>query len=100
MQWLRAALTAAGVSVVDSGGSRVHLVGYGDGTGDLASAAATVAMDTPYLLASSNSPVRVATYSGTEVAMQALAGVIAGKASAPGRSPVGVNGLPASACVA
>jgi beta-N-acetylhexosaminidase len=101
VQWLGAALTAAGVPVVNSGGTRVHLVGYGDGTGDLAGAAAvTVAMDTPYLLASSNSPVRVATYSATEAAMRALADVIAGKTAAPGRSPVGVNGLPASACVA
>ncbi len=99
--WLVEALTAAGVSVVDSGGSRVHLVGYGDGTGALTGgAAATVAMDTPYVLASSGSPVKVATYSSTRVAMQALAGVIAGTAPAPGRSPVAVNGLPASACAA
>jgi beta-N-acetylhexosaminidase len=100
-QWLAAALAAAGVSVVDTGGALVHLVGYGDGAGDLvASAAVTVAMDTPYVLASSASPVRVATYSSTEAAMGALALVIAGQAAAPGRSPVGVNGLPASACVA
>ena len=30
----------------------------------------------------------------------ALAAVIAGKAAAPGQSPVAVDGLPASACVA
>jgi beta-N-acetylhexosaminidase len=99
--WLTEALTAAGVSVVSSGGSRVHLVGYGDGAGDLVGgAAATVAMDTPYVLASSNSPVKVATYSSTRVAMVALAAVIAGRTAAPGRSPVPVNGLPASACAA
>jgi len=99
--WLTEALTAAGVAVVPSGGSRVHLVGYGDGTGDLAGGAAvTVAMDTPYVLAASDSPVKVATYSSTRVAMHALAAVIAGKAAAPGRSPVPVNGLPASACAA
>lgn len=98
--WLTEALTAAGVSVVASGGSRVHLVGYGDGPGDLASGAAvTVAMDTPYVLAAADSPVKVATYSSTRAAMQALADVIAGKATAPGRSPVPVDGLPASACV-
>jgi beta-N-acetylhexosaminidase len=98
--WLAEDLTAAGVGVVNSGGSQVHLVGYGDGSGDLAGGAAvTVAMDTPYVLASAASPVRVATYSGTRVAMRALAAVIAGTASAPGRSPVAVNGLPASACI-
>jgi len=57
-------------------------------------------MDTPYVLAASDSPVKVATYSSTRVAMHALAAVIAGKAAAPGRSPVPVNGLPASACAA
>lgn len=97
--WLTEALTAAGVTVVPSGGSRVHLVGYGDGPGDLASGAAvTVAMDTPYVLATADSPVKVATYSSTRAAMQALADVIAGKTTAPGRSPVPVDGLPASAC--
>jgi beta-N-acetylhexosaminidase len=97
--WLTEALRANGVTVVSSGGQRVHLVGYGDGTDDLVSgAAATVAMDTPYLLRSASSPVRVATYSSTQVAMEALAAVIAGKATAPGRSPVAVSGLPRSAC--
>src|SRR5690606_32593732 len=99
--WLTESLVAAGVSVVPSGGNRIHLVGYGDSPADLASGAAvTVAMDTPYLLAAADSPVKVATYSSTQTAMQALAAVIAGRASAPGRSPVPVSGLPASACVA
>jgi len=99
--WLTEALVAAGVSVVPSGGNRIHLVGYGDDATDLASGAAvTVAMDTPYLLAAADSPVRVATYSSTQAAMTALAEVIAGRASAPGRSPVAVPGLPASACAA
>jgi beta-N-acetylhexosaminidase len=98
-QWLRDALTKAGVSVVSSGGSRVHLVGYQDGTGDLAKGAAvTVAMDTPYLLRYSDSRVRIATYSSTKVAMEALADVLAGKAAPAGRSPVAVSGLPRSAC--
>ncbi len=83
-QWLADALARAGVRVVTSGGQQVHLVGYGDGTGDLPhGAAVTVAMDTPYLLSSANSPVRVATYSVTQVAMEALAAVIAGKAPPP-----------------
>jgi beta-N-acetylhexosaminidase len=97
--WLADELAAAGVDVVASGGARVHLIGYGDNTADLAAGAAvTVAMDTPYLLASSTSPVRVATYSSTRVSMRALAAVLAGTATAPGRSPVPVRGLPASAC--
>ncbi len=100
-QWLTDALTRAGVTVVSQGGSRVHLVGYGDGTDDLArGAAATVAMDTPYVLAAADSPVRVATYSSTQVAMEALAAVIAGTARPTGKSPVVVSGLPATACSA
>jgi beta-N-acetylhexosaminidase len=98
-QWLAEALSRRGVSVVTSGGQQVHLVGYGDGAGDLVpGAAVTVSMDTPYVLASSTSPVRVSTYSSTQVAMEALAGVIAGEARATGRSPVAVIGLPATAC--
>ena len=86
--------------MVSTGGQQVHLVGYGDDAADLVSdAAVTVAMDSPYLLGSSNSPVRVATYSSTQVAMEGLAAVIAGKAAATGRSPVTVNGLPNSACL-
>jgi len=97
--WLAEALKAQGVPVVASGGTVVHLVGYGDGTGDLASGAGvTIGMDTPYVLRSATSPVRMATYSSTQVAMQAAAAVIAGKAKATGRSPVTVTGLPASAC--
>jgi beta-N-acetylhexosaminidase len=99
--WLADALTRLGVSVVTSGGSVVHLVGYGDDTADLdPGATATVAMDTPYVLRAATSAVRIATYSSTEVAMEALAAVIAGRASAPGRSPVAITGLPGSACAA
>jgi beta-N-acetylhexosaminidase len=97
--WLAEALTAAGVSVEPGAGTRIHLVGYGDGPADLASGAeVTVAMDTPYLLAAADSPVRIATYSTTRAAMQALAATLSGQASAPGHSPVPVAGLPASAC--
>jgi beta-N-acetylhexosaminidase len=99
--WLTDALRQAGVAVTGSGGTQVHLVGYGDGPADLAAGAnVTVAMDTPYVLAGSGSPVLVATYSSTEASMRALAAVIAGKAKATGRSPVTVAGLPASACSA
>src|SRR6185436_17907125 len=44
-------------------------------------AAVTVAMDTPYLLRYADSKVRIATYSSTKVAMEALADVLAGKAA-------------------
>jgi beta-N-acetylhexosaminidase len=55
-------------------------------------------MDTPFLLRYADSSVRVATYSSTRVAMEALAAVIAGTAKAPGRSPVSISGLPRTAC--
>jgi beta-N-acetylhexosaminidase len=97
--WLAAALRSAGVRVVASGGSVVHLVGYGDGTKDLSpDAAVTVAMDTPYLLAKSSSPVLLATYSSTQLSMNALAAALTGKTSPTGRSPVSVPGLPRSTC--
>jgi beta-N-acetylhexosaminidase len=98
-EWLADALAAAGAEVVDSGGAVVHLVGYGDGPADLhRRAAVTVAMDTPHLLAESRSPVLLATYSSSRVSMEALAAVLAGRAPAPGRSPVDVPGLPRAAC--
>ncbi|MEV7326736.1 glycoside hydrolase family 3 N-terminal domain-containing protein [Micromonospora sp. NPDC093244] len=97
---LTSALTAAGVAVKPSGGTVVHLVGYGDGDGDLrADAAVTVAMDTPYVLAKAKSPTLLATYSSTRASMTALAAVLAGKARPGGRSPVAVPGLPATTCV-
>ncbi|MFC0033494.1 glycoside hydrolase family 3 protein [Micromonospora chaiyaphumensis] len=93
------ALTAAGVKVVPSGGTVVHLVGYGDGSKDLrADATVTVAMDTPYVLAGAKSPTLLATYSSTRASMTALAAVLAGKARPTGRSPVKVSGLPATTC--
>ncbi|MFI2647394.1 glycoside hydrolase family 3 protein [Micromonospora fulviviridis] len=96
---LAEALTAAGVKVVPSGGTVVHLVGYGDGSKDLrADATVTVAMDTPYVLAGAKSPTLLATYSSTRASMTALAAVLAGKARPTGRSPVPVSGLPATTC--
>ncbi|MEU3454221.1 glycoside hydrolase family 3 protein [Micromonospora sp. NPDC006766] len=96
---LSKALTAAGVSVVPSGGQIVHLVGYGDGAGDLrADAAVTVAMDTPYVLATAKSPTLLASYSSSPASMTALAAVLAGKARPAGRDPVPVTGLPATTC--
>ncbi|GIJ78582.1 beta-N-acetylhexosaminidase [Micromonospora phaseoli] len=96
---LTEALTSAGMKVVPSGGTVVHLVGYGDGASDLrADAAVTVAMDTPYVLARASSPTLLATYSSSRASMAALADVLAGKARPQGRSPVKVSGLPATTC--
>ena len=97
--WLAEALTAQGVTVTNSGGTVVHLVGYGDGAADLSgSAAVTVAMDTPNVLRSARSPFLLATYSSSHASMTALAAVLAGKAPAPGRTPTTVAGLPSTAC--
>ncbi len=94
------ALQAAGVKVQAAGGTVLHLVGYGDRRTDLSpDAAITVIMDTPTLLAAARSPTLLATYSSSPLALTALATVVAGKATAPGRSPVAVGGLPRSACV-
>ncbi|MCZ7379115.1 glycoside hydrolase family 3 protein [Micromonospora sp. WMMC250] len=96
---LAAALTAAGAQVKPSGGTIVHLVGYGDGAKDLRpDAAVTVAMDTPYVLGGAKSPTLLATYSSSRASMTALAAVLTGKAKPSGRSPVAVPGLPATTC--
>ena len=93
------ALQAAGVTVQAAGGSVVHLVVYGDRRIDLsADAEITVAMDTPYLLASARSPMLLATYSSSALSMAALADVIAGKAKPTGTVPVPVSGLPRTTC--
>jgi len=86
------ALRAEGIEAGGGGAAGVHLVGYGDGAEDLApDATVTVAMDAPYLLAKSRSPVLLATYSSSEASMVALAAVLAGHAVAPGQSPVPVS---------
>jgi beta-N-acetylhexosaminidase len=93
------ALQAAGMTVQAAGGTVVHLVGYGDTRIDLnPDAAVTVAMDTPYLLASAKSATVLATYSSSPLSMAALADVIAGKAEPSGVSPVIVPGLPRTTC--
>jgi len=96
---LEKALRAEGVTVVPSGGTVVHLVGYGDGPADLnKTAAVTVAMDTPYVLAGAPSPTLLATYSSTGTSLDALAAVLAGKQKPTGKSPVPVSGLPRTVC--
>jgi beta-N-acetylhexosaminidase len=97
--WLAEALREQKVTVVPGGGTVVHLVGYGDEPGDLGTGAAvTVAMDTPFVLRAATSPALLSTYSSSRASMVALAAVLAGTATAPGRSPVDVPGLPRSAC--
>ncbi len=76
-------------------GTQVGFAGYGDGpvSGDVA-----VAVDTPYVLGSSEAPIRIATYGDTPGAMRALVAVLQGRAAAPGRLPVEVPGLPRRGC--
>ncbi|MEU4694845.1 glycoside hydrolase family 3 N-terminal domain-containing protein [Actinoplanes sp. NPDC023714] len=94
------ALQDAGVKVQADNGAKIRLVGYGDSQVDLDdSAAITVMMDAPSLLGLSRSPTLIATYSSSKLSLTALAAVIAGKAKAPGRSPIEVPGLKRSACV-
>jgi beta-N-acetylhexosaminidase len=82
-----------------AGGSVVRLVGYGDKPSDLDTHAdVTVMMDTPYLLSSAKSGTLLASYSSSELSLNALAAVLAGKAKATGRSPVALAGLPRTAC--
>jgi beta-N-acetylhexosaminidase len=97
--WLCQALAEHGIALVAADGGPdepqtvVHLVGHGDTFADLAAdATVTVSMDLPFLLAEASSPVRVATYSSTPASMRALASVLAGAATAPGRLPVAVPG--------
>ncbi|MEV8515861.1 glycoside hydrolase family 3 N-terminal domain-containing protein [Dactylosporangium sp. NPDC051484] len=95
---LEESLRQAGAEVVTQGGAEVRLIGYGRGSADLSpSSAVTVALDTPYVLGSAKGTL-VATYSGSRASMSALADVLVGKAKARGRTPVPVQGLPASAC--
>jgi beta-N-acetylhexosaminidase len=87
--WLTAALRAEGMSVAGAAGVQVHLVGYGDTGSDLSpSAAVTVGMDLPYLLERATSGTLIATYSSSRASMEALAAVLAGRVTAPGRSPL------------
>jgi beta-N-acetylhexosaminidase len=93
------ALQEAGMQVQASGGTVIRLVGYGDQRVDLDDAAGiTVMMDSPGLLAQATTPTLIATYSSSKLSLNALAAVIAGKAKAPGRSPIAVGKLPRSAC--
>lgn len=97
--WLADALRADGITVSDSAPAQIALTGYGDTTADLSPGAdVTVGMDEPYRLSAARSPTVLAAFGATKVSMRAVADVLAGKAKAPGRSPVPVDGLPATAC--
>ena len=85
----------AGGLPVGQRGSRVAFTGYGDGA---MRAEVVVAVDTPYILADSRAPVKVATYGDTPSAMAALVDVLTGSALAPGRLPVPVSGMPRRGC--
>lgn len=98
-RWLADALRADDVTVSDDAATQVALTGYGDTTADLSpDADVTVAMDEPYLLSAARSPTLLAAFGATPTSLRAVADVLTGKATAPGRSPVPVDGLPASAC--
>jgi beta-N-acetylhexosaminidase len=91
----RAAARAKGLAVSESSGAIVRLLPSGTavGTGDV-----VVALDAPYGLGRSTaSSARIALYGRTPDAFAALLDVLTGKASAPGRLPVAVKGLPARA---
>jgi beta-N-acetylhexosaminidase len=76
-------------------GTTVRLLGHGDGParGDV-----VVALADPYVLGASRARVRLATYGSTPGAVAALLDVLLGNATAPGRLPVPVVGVPRSGC--
>ena len=78
-----------------AGATSVAFAGYGDSS---VSGEVAVATDTPYALAGSDAPVRIATYGTTPGAMAALVDVLTGEATAPGRLPVPVAGVERRGC--
>jgi beta-N-acetylhexosaminidase len=78
-----------------SAGTRIGFTGYAGGP---VTAEIAVATDTPYPLGPSRARVRIATYGHTAGAMTSLVDVLVGKASAPGRLPVAVAGVPRQGC--
>ncbi|MBT2532041.1 beta-N-acetylhexosaminidase [Arthrobacter sp. ISL-48] len=73
-------------------GPLVSLIGYGGlpAGGDIA-----VALDAPWPLQGSSAPVKIAVYGRSQGAFDALAAVLAGKATAPGKLPAAVGSFPA-----
>lgn len=85
--------TAAAKAGLELGaGPLVTLIGFGGGPagGDIA-----VALDAPWPLAESTAPVKMALYGRGAPAFDALAGVLAGTAPAPGKLPAAVGSYPA-----
>lgn len=78
-----------------AGATRVGFAGYGDGP---VAGAVAVATDTPYSLAGSAAPIRIATYGTTPGAMAALVDVLVGETTAEGRLPVPVAGVERRGC--
>jgi beta-N-acetylhexosaminidase len=95
---------AAGLRVLRSGprarrATQVLLAGNGGVAVPRRTPDVVVALDTPYVLG--QVPARVAalaTYGETAGAMRALVSVLLGQATAPGRLPVAVAGVPRSGC--
>jgi beta-N-acetylhexosaminidase len=85
-----AAAARAGLAV--GSGPVVNLIGFGGkpGGGDIA-----VALDAPWPLQDSGAPVKLALYGRNDTAFDALAAVLAGKATAPGKLPAAVGPYPA-----
>lgn len=81
-----AGLTIGGGTVVSFGAS------------SLAPATVAVALDTPYVLASTDAPYRIALYDDAEPALRALVDVLTGKAEAHGALTVEVDGLEPTRC--
>jgi len=87
------AARAAGLGT--GGGDSVALVGYGGGG---VNADVVVTTDTPYPLGDSAARVKIAAFGRSPAAMRALVDVLLGRAEAPGRLPVPVDGVARRGC--
>lgn len=82
----------AGISI--GAGPLVSLIGVPAPAAGLAKVAdIAVALDAPWPLADSKAPARIAVYGRSQGAFDALADVLAGHATAPGKLPVAVGAL-------
>ncbi|MCU1516814.1 MAG: beta-N-acetylhexosaminidase [Pseudarthrobacter sp.] len=83
---------AAKAGLGTGAGPVVSLIGYGGAPagGDIA-----VSLDAPWPLQGSGAPVKIALFGRTQGAFDALAAVLAGKATAPGKLPAAVGSFPA-----
>ncbi|MGO4235031.1 glycoside hydrolase family 3 N-terminal domain-containing protein [Pseudarthrobacter sp. YAF2] len=84
------AAARAGLAV--GSGPVVNLIGFGGkpAGGDIA-----VTLDAPWPLQDSGAPIKLALYGRNDTAFDALAAVLAGKATAPGKLPAAVGPYPA-----